>query len=123
VAIADHDDSRDQLVEMIKLQAEGAVQMRSYMPVFFGGGDLPPDVFARWHTWSRQWRTATPSSLSSLASRYLLIGGPDEVAERLSEFAEAGVETVLCQVAADNPTDRERTISTLARNVLPKMRR
>ena len=29
--------------------------MRSYMPVFFGGGDLPPDVFARWQTWSRQY--------------------------------------------------------------------
>lgn len=54
-AIAEFDDSRDQLVEMIRLQADGAVQMRSYMPVFFGGGDLPPDVFARWHTWSRQY--------------------------------------------------------------------
>jgi len=78
--------------------------------------------------WARRIGVAAVSAayrqdFSSLASRYLLIGGPDEVAERLSEFAEAGVETVLCQVAADNPTDRERTISTLARAVLPKMRR
>jgi probable F420-dependent oxidoreductase len=78
--------------------------------------------------WARHTGVAAVSAayqqdFSKLADRYLLIGGPDEVAERLSEFAEAGVETVLCQVAADNPTDRERTISTLARDVLPKMRR
>jgi probable F420-dependent oxidoreductase len=56
---------------------------------------------------------------SSLAGRYLLTGGPDEVADRLAEFAEAGVDTVLCQVAAENPSDRERIISTLAQSVLP----
>ena len=28
--------------------------MRSYMPVFFDGGDLPNDVVQRWHKWSRQ---------------------------------------------------------------------
>lgn len=44
----------DQLVELIKLQAEAAIQMRSYMPVFFGGGGLPSDVFMRWRKWSRQ---------------------------------------------------------------------
>jgi alkanesulfonate monooxygenase SsuD/methylene tetrahydromethanopterin reductase-like flavin-dependent oxidoreductase (luciferase family) len=51
----------------------------------------------------------------------LLTGGPDEVADRLAEFAEAGVDTVLCQVAAENPSDRERIISTLAQSVLPKV--
>ncbi|MCX2930119.1 TetR/AcrR family transcriptional regulator [Mycobacterium sp. CVI_P3] len=44
----------EQLIELIKLQAEAAIQMRSYMPVFFGGGGLPPDVFMRWRKWSRQ---------------------------------------------------------------------
>jgi probable F420-dependent oxidoreductase len=58
---------------------------------------------------------------SSLADRYLLTGGPDEVADRLAEFADAGVDTVLCQVAAENPSDRERIISTLAQSVLPKV--
>jgi Tetracyclin repressor-like, C-terminal domain len=41
--------------------------MRSYMPVFCGGGDLPPEVFARWHTWSRQyesvWRTVVAANM------------------------------------------------------------
>jgi probable F420-dependent oxidoreductase len=76
--------------------------------------------------WARRTGVAAVSAayrqdFSNLAGRYLLIGGPDAVADRLAEFAEAGVETVLCQVAADNPADRERTINALARNVLPAM--
>lgn len=54
-AIRESDDPREQLTRLIHLQADAAVQMRSYMPVFFGGGDLPPDVLARWHSWSRQY--------------------------------------------------------------------
>jgi AcrR family transcriptional regulator len=54
-AIAATRDSAEQLTRLIRLQADAAVQMRRYMAVFFGGGDLPPDVFARWHTWSRQY--------------------------------------------------------------------
>jgi AcrR family transcriptional regulator len=45
---------RDQLRELIKLQVEAAISMRGYMPVFFGGGDLPQDVVFRWHRWSRE---------------------------------------------------------------------
>jgi AcrR family transcriptional regulator len=54
-AIAATPDSAEQLTRLIRLQAEGAVLMRRYMAVFFGGGDLPPEVFARWHTWSRRY--------------------------------------------------------------------
>jgi len=46
---------RDRLREMIQLQVDAAIRMRLYMPVFFGGGDLPPDVVARWHRWSREY--------------------------------------------------------------------
>lgn len=45
---------REQLRELIRLQVKAAINMRMYMPVFFGGGDLPPDVFSRWHRWSRE---------------------------------------------------------------------
>jgi probable F420-dependent oxidoreductase len=74
--------------------------------------------------WARQTGVAAVSAgyrqdFSNLADRYLLIGGPDEVAERISDFAEAGVETVLCQVAADNPADRDRIINALAASILP----
>jgi AcrR family transcriptional regulator len=54
-AIREFEDAGEQLTQLIHLQADAAVEMRSYMPVFFGGGDLPPDVVARWHTWSRQY--------------------------------------------------------------------
>src|ERR1700761_9532498 len=47
-------DPAERLKEMVRLQSEAAVQMRSYMPVFFDGGDLPGDVVQRWHKWSRQ---------------------------------------------------------------------
>jgi AcrR family transcriptional regulator len=66
-AISEADDSAEQLTRLIRLQAHAAVQMRSYMSVFFGGGDLPPDVFARWHTWSRQyeklWRKVVEANM------------------------------------------------------------
>lgn len=52
--LADIVEPGEQLVELIKLQSEAAIQMRSYMPVFFGGGGLPPDVFMRWRRWSKQ---------------------------------------------------------------------
>ena len=52
--LAEVSDPGAQLTELIRLQAEAAIQMRSYMPVFFGGGGLPPDVFMRWRKWSRQ---------------------------------------------------------------------
>jgi AcrR family transcriptional regulator len=54
-AIAASPDSAEQLTRLIRLQADAAVQMRRYMSVFFGGGDLPPEVFARWQSWSRRY--------------------------------------------------------------------
>ena len=47
------DDLAEQLMQLIRLHAEAAVQMRSYMPLFFGGGGLPPEVYPRWNRWGR----------------------------------------------------------------------
>jgi AcrR family transcriptional regulator len=52
--IRDIADPAEQLTELARVQSRAAVRMRDYMPVFFGGGDLPRDVVERWHTWSRQ---------------------------------------------------------------------
>lgn len=82
-ALAEFDDPRDQLVEMIRLQADGAVQMRSYMPVFFGGGDLPPDVFVRWRTWSRQYEKLWTGVVSSNMRNGYLEDGDPKVSTRL----------------------------------------
>lgn len=57
-----------------------------------------------------------------LADRYLLLGNPAAAAARLGEFREAGVESVLLQIAADSADDRRRIRDTLAREVLPALR-
>lgn len=49
-----------------------------------------------------------------LADRYLLIGTPQSVTARLAEFASAGVESVLLQLAAGNREDRRRIIESIA---------
>lgn len=54
-AVAAAAGSSEQLAALIRLQAGAAVQMRRYMPVFFGDGDLPADVFERWHSWTKQY--------------------------------------------------------------------
>jgi len=74
--------------------------------------------------WARNVGVATVSAayrqdFSMLADRYLLVGSPAEITDRLAEFAATGVETVLVQIAASNRTDRERILDTLARTVLP----
>jgi AcrR family transcriptional regulator len=46
---------RAKLARLIELQVDAAVRMRRYLPVFFGGAGLPPDVFKRWHSWSRKY--------------------------------------------------------------------
>ena len=51
----EHDQPADRLLALVRLQVETAIRMRRYMPVFFGGGDLPPEVFERWHQWSRDY--------------------------------------------------------------------
>jgi AcrR family transcriptional regulator len=42
------------LHELIRIQVDAAIRMRRYLPVFFGGAGLPPDVFSRWQRWSRE---------------------------------------------------------------------
>ncbi|TCP54998.1 alkanesulfonate monooxygenase SsuD/methylene tetrahydromethanopterin reductase-like flavin-dependent oxidoreductase (luciferase family) [Tamaricihabitans halophyticus] len=53
---------------------------------------------------------------------YLLLGDPAQVIARLREFAEAGVRTVLIQIAGGD-ADRDRIIRTIAEQVLPEVHR
>ncbi|TPG32558.1 TetR/AcrR family transcriptional regulator [Mycolicibacterium hodleri] len=48
---------RERLSSLVGLQVEAAVRMQQYMPVFFGGAGIAPDVFQRWHTWSREYES------------------------------------------------------------------
>src|SRR5262249_39670548 len=65
---------------------------------------------------------AYSQEFSMLADRYLLIGAPDAVAERLAQFSATGVDTVLIQVAADSAEHRSRIVETIASRVLPVVR-
>ena len=78
-------------------------------------------------SWARSTAVRTVSAaykqdFSTLADRYLLIGAPDEVGERLAQFAAVGVDTVLIQAAADSTEHRSRIVETFASRVLPIVR-
>jgi AcrR family transcriptional regulator len=45
----------ERLRRMVQLHVDGAVRMRHYMSVFFGGADLPEDVVERWYPWSHEY--------------------------------------------------------------------
>lgn len=49
------DDPRAQLTALIQLQADAAISMRGYLPVFFGSSHLPTEIVGRWHKWSRKY--------------------------------------------------------------------
>ncbi len=57
---------------------------------------------------------------TKLADKYLLLGTPDDVVARLREFADAGTETVLLQIAAGSENS-QRVIRTIAEQVLPHL--
>jgi len=82
-AIAGSDDPGERLTAMIGLQAEAAVTMRSYLTVFFGGAGLPPDVYSRWHTWSRRFEKMWVDVVSDNMDRGLLEKGNPTVTARL----------------------------------------
>lgn len=76
-------DPAECLKAMILLQAEAAIQMRSYMPVFFGGGDLPRDVVQRWHKWSRQFEKLWLSVVAANMEAGYIDKGDEVITTRL----------------------------------------
>ncbi len=56
-----------------------------------------------------------------LADRYLALGNPDEVADKIQKFALAGATKVIIQIAA-TPLQRPRVLETLNRHLLPLLR-
>ena len=82
-ALAAVHDPGDQLELLIRLQSDAAIQMRSYMPVFFGGGGLPPEVFLRWRKWSRQFEQRWATVVENCMTAGYLDKGDPLVATRL----------------------------------------
>lgn len=82
-AIAGSSDPGAQLTAMIRLQADAAVSMRSYLPVFFGGAGLPPEVYTRWRLWSRHFEKMWVGVVSANMERGYLDEGDPTVTARL----------------------------------------
>jgi len=77
------DDPAERLLVLVRLQVDAAIRMRRYMPVFFGGGDLPPEVFERWHKWSREFENIWVGVVKENMEAGLLPQGDPVVTARL----------------------------------------
>jgi len=77
------DDPAERLIAIVRLQVDAAIRMRRYMPVFFGGGDLPPEVFDRWHKWSREYENIWVGVVKQNISAGLLPDADPVVTARL----------------------------------------
>jgi AcrR family transcriptional regulator len=82
-AIKATEDPREQLVALIKLQAEAAITMRGYLPVFFGSSHLPTDIVGRWHKWSRKYETMWVDVIAENIEVGNLPAGDARIATRL----------------------------------------
>jgi alkanesulfonate monooxygenase SsuD/methylene tetrahydromethanopterin reductase-like flavin-dependent oxidoreductase (luciferase family) len=116
------------MVDPVQLR-QGLVQVQETASAQGRSDDVSAALFA-WiavdadGSWAKDTGISTVSSayqqdFSPLADRYLLLGEPTQVADRLAEFAQAGVRTVLAQVAARTAADRNRIIDNLANRLLP----
>jgi AcrR family transcriptional regulator len=77
------DDPTERLHGLIGLHVRAAIQMRRYMPVFFGGTGLPSDVYGRWHEWSRGYEALWQSAVSDAMDAGVLRPGDPLIATRL----------------------------------------
>ncbi|WP_084531393.1 TetR/AcrR family transcriptional regulator [Nocardia miyunensis] len=48
-------DPSEALFGLIRMQIAAAIRLRDYLSVFFGGAGLPPDTYARWRVWARDY--------------------------------------------------------------------
>lgn len=73
----------EQLRELVRIQVHGAVQMQHYLPVFFGGGNLPPEVFGRWQLWARDFEALWYDVVAEAMAEDTLEPGDPVVTTRL----------------------------------------
>jgi AcrR family transcriptional regulator len=81
--LKDTKGAAERLVVLVQLQVDAAIRMRRYMPVFFGGGDLPSEVVERWHKWSRDFEDIWVSVVKENIKAGLLPQGDPVVTARL----------------------------------------
>lgn len=81
--VAAASDPAEALSGLIRVHVEAAIRMRRYMAVFFGGAGLPPDVFAGWQRWSRNYEKLWVKVVRRAMDAGFLDAGDPKVATRL----------------------------------------
>ncbi|WP_062895065.1 TetR/AcrR family transcriptional regulator [Mycobacterium avium] len=81
--IAATSDPADALFGLIRLHVSAAIEMRHYLTVFFGGADLPPDVYFRWRRWSRDYEKLWVKVVREAMKSGVLEAGNPQLTTRL----------------------------------------
>ncbi len=76
-------DPQETLHGLIRVHIEAAIRMRGYMQVFFGGAGLPPEVYGRWHDFSRSYGDVWQTAVSQAMDDGVLDEDDPELATRL----------------------------------------
>lgn len=82
-ALRQVDQPGERLITLVERQVDAAIRMRRYMPVFFGGGGLPTDVFDRWHRWSREYENIWVGVVKENMDAGLLVRADPVITARL----------------------------------------
>jgi AcrR family transcriptional regulator len=110
-AVAQITDPSDQLDALVRLHVAAAIKMQRYMPVFFGGGDLPTDVFERWHTFAKDFENTWIEVVADNMKAGHLVEGDPVVTTRLLIGACTWVSR---WYRSDAPYDAQLIIDTAA---------
>jgi AcrR family transcriptional regulator len=75
--------AEERLHELIRVQVYAAVRTRDYLFVFFGGGWLPPEFYADWNAWRRDYELIWIDAVTAAADEGALDVTEPIVATRL----------------------------------------
>ncbi|MFE3003087.1 TetR/AcrR family transcriptional regulator [Nocardia sp. NPDC059246] len=81
--LADSTDPREALFGLIRVQVHAAIRMRNYLSVFFGGTGLPPDTYARWRKWAREYEELWVQAVRQAMDADVLEPGDPKLTARL----------------------------------------
>jgi AcrR family transcriptional regulator len=82
-ALTNAADPREALFGLIRMQVDAAIRLRDYLSVFFGGAGLPPDTYARWQTWARDYEALWVQTVREAMDAGVLDSGDPKVTARL----------------------------------------
>ncbi|KAA9160504.1 TetR/AcrR family transcriptional regulator [Amycolatopsis acidicola] len=81
--VARTSDPAEALCGLIRVHVSAAIKMRRYLAVFFGGAGLPPEVYARWQRWSRNYERLWLKVVRQAMKAGVLEPGEPKVTTRL----------------------------------------